>query len=208
MTARNLLVLLAALLTPAAAATGAEELRGSAQVVSGNEVIIGKRIVKLFGMVAPGLEDICEVNGVKIKCGIVAWAELVKLADGQYVSCDIETAMGEKTEEAEADDKKGAAVPGGKRQPDTKPGQSIIPWTTKSSPKSEPSKPATLATCYLGETDLNEALVRSGWALAVPAQTDRYIVDEVDAKESLRGLWSSTKKPRRRAKPRSKKKKK
>ena len=46
------------------------------------------------------------------------------------------------------------------------------------------------------------------WALAVPAQTDRYVVDEADAKESLRGLWSNEKKPRRRAKPRSKKKKK
>lgn len=208
MAARRLLALLAGLLTPVAAATGAEELRGDAQVVSGNEIVVGKRSVKLFGMVAPGLQDICEVNGAKIKCGIVAWAELVKLADGRYVSCDIETAMGEKTEETEADDKQGAAAAGARRPPAAKPGQSIIPWTTKGERKKDAGKPATLATCYLGETDLNEALVRSGWALAVPAQTDRYVVDEVDAKESLRGLWANEKKPRRRPKTRSKKKKK
>ncbi|MEM9682616.1 MAG: thermonuclease family protein, partial [Pseudomonadota bacterium] len=52
------------------------------------------------------------------------------------------------------------------------------------------------ATCYIGETDVNEAMVRSGWARAVRDQTDRYEVDEVDAKESRRGIWATRRKRR------------
>lgn len=128
-------------------ADAAEEIRGEAKVISGNEIHVGKRAVRLFGIAAPGLDDLCELGDAKIRCGIVSWAELIKLADGRYVSCDVETK-------------------------DTQ---------------------AVFATCYLSETDLNEALVRSGWARAVQEQTDRYVVDETDAKESQRGLWSEYK---------------
>lgn len=137
-----------------APAVAADEIRGEATVISGNEMNVGSKTVRLFGMSAPGLQELCEINGAKMKCGIVAWAELVKLADGQQVSCD--------TEELPA----GVAPP-------------------------KMDKPAVFATCYIGETDLNEAMVRSGWASAVMPQTDRYEVDESDAKESGRGLWSS-----------------
>lgn len=142
--------LLVILAEPAAAA---DEIRGQGNVLSGNEIVVGTKTVTLFGISAPGLKDLCEINEVKLKCGIVAWAELIKLADGQQVSCDSEE------------------LP-----------QGVAP------PKSE--KPATFATCYIGETDLNEAMVRSGWARAVPEQSDRYEVDETDAKESGRGLWA------------------
>lgn len=125
-------------------ARAADEIRGEAKVVSGNEIQVGKYTVRMYGVSAPALTDICTVGDAKIRCGIVAWAELIKLADGRYVSCDVET-------------KDGATA---------------------------------YATCYISETDLNEALVRSGWARAVPAQTERYVVDENDAKESQRGLWS------------------
>jgi endonuclease YncB( thermonuclease family) len=131
-----------------AGVAAAEEIRGDAQVISGNEMVVGDKSVRLFGIAAPGLDDTCKVNDANIKCGIVAWGELIKLADGQYVSCDVETVSDTK-------------------QP--------------------------YATCYISETDLNEALVRAGWAKAVLQQTDRYAVDQADAKESRRGLWASFK---------------
>jgi endonuclease YncB( thermonuclease family) len=144
-------VLLVMLTEPALAA---DEIRGPGNVLSGNEITVGTKTVTLFGISAPDLKDTCEINEAKIKCGVVAWAELVKLADGQQVSCDSEE------------------LPVG-----------VAP------PKSD--KPVILATCYIGETDLNEAMVRSGWARAAPKQSDRYEVDENDAKESGRGLWAN-----------------
>ncbi|MEC7537992.1 MAG: thermonuclease family protein, partial [Pseudomonadota bacterium] len=84
----------------------------------------------------------------KMKCGVVAWSELIRLADGWHVSCDIELKK--------------------KNGPD-------------------------FASCYVGERDVNEGMVRSGWAKAVRQQTDRYVVDEDDAKNFKRGLWARTK---------------
>ncbi len=135
-------------------ALAAEEIRGEAKIISGNEIRVGKRAVRLFGIRAPGLDDLCAVGDAKIRCGVVAWAELIKLADGRHVSCDVESRTGE----------------------------------------------AIFATCYISEADLNEALVRSGWAKAAPDQTDRYAVDETDAKESQRGLWSGYRPPKEKAK--------
>ena len=80
-----------------------------------------------------------------MKCGVVAWAELIMLADGWHLSCDIEL-------------------------------------TAKDG--------ASYATCYSGERDINESMVRSGWAKAMRQQTDRYMVDEEDARTSKRGLWA------------------
>ena len=148
------LILLGALLvTLSGPAMAADEIHGQGTVLSGNEITVGTKTVTLFGISAPGLKDICEINEAKVKCGIIAWAELIKLADGQPVSCD---------------------------------GEELPPGSPP--PKSE--KPVVLATCYIGEMDLNEAMVRSGWAKAAPQQSDRYEVDETDARESGRGLWA------------------
>jgi endonuclease YncB( thermonuclease family) len=148
--------LIALLAVPALAA---DEIRGEANVISGNEIVVGKKTIRLFGVSAPDLKETCDVNEAKIKCGIVAWAELIKLADGQLISCDHED------------------LPEG------------APATDKT---------VEFGSCYIGETDLNEAMVRSGWANAVLEQTDRYEVDEADAKESGRGLWSNGGKGRHR----------
>lgn len=125
----------------------AEEVRGYASVRSGNQILIGKRIIRLFGVRAPEIEDICQIEDAKMKCGVVAWSQLIQLADGWHLSCDIEL-----------------KVEGG----------------------------ADFATCYIGERDVNEGMVRSGWAKAVRKQTDRYIVDEEDARTSKRGLWAKS----------------
>jgi endonuclease YncB( thermonuclease family) len=46
-----------------------------------------------------------------------------------------------------------------------------------------------VATCRAGKLDLSEAMVRSGWALADRAATDRYAPLETQAKQARRGLW-------------------
>lgn len=156
------------------AVQAADEIRGNAKITSGNELVVGKRTVWLYGIRAPSLEESCQNNQAEFRCGVVAWAELIKLADGQFVSCDLEPAASRKEAAAEktADSDKTA-------MPDTREPAIELPPNT------------VFATCYLGETDLNEALVRSGWAKAVPAHTDRYVVDENDARESRRGLWAA-----------------
>jgi endonuclease YncB( thermonuclease family) len=130
------------------AGVASEEIRGYASVRSGSQIAIGKRVIHLFGVDAPRLKKICLVDGAKMKCGVVAWAELVRAADGWHLSCDIEL----KT-----------------------------------------PKGRSYATCYVGERDINETMVRSGWAKAARKQTNRYIVDEDDARTSRRGLWATGK---------------
>jgi len=130
-------------------ATWAQEVSGLAEVRSGNEVILNGAVVQLFGLQAPAPDDRCDLSEGQYRCGIVAWAELVKLADGRDISCDIEA------------------------------------HTDKGQP---------LATCYLGEMDINEALVRSGWAEA-RADVERYQPDQDQARRARRGLWAERIRP-------------
>ena len=125
-----------------------EEFSGFASVQSGNQILIGKRVVRLFGIRAPQRDDICQIGEQHMKCGVVAWSELIRLADGWHVSCDIELKAKDGTD---------------------------------------------YATCYIGERDVNETMVRGGWAKAMRKQTNRYVVDEDDAKNFNRGLWASAK---------------
>ena len=118
-------------------------MRGSASVKSGSELLIGKRIIWLFSIRAPEFDDICQIESAKIKCGVIAWSQLIQLADGWHLSCDIE--LKEKSGNI-------------------------------------------YATCYSGERDINEGIVRSGWAKAFRKQTNRCVVDEEDARGSKRGL--------------------
>tara|TARA_E500000331_G_scaffold276019_1_gene268525 strand:+ start:565 stop:795 length:231 start_codon:yes stop_codon:yes gene_type:complete len=48
------------------------------------------------------------------------------------------------------------------------------------------------ATRYSGEHDINEVIVRSGWAKSIRNQTDRYVVNEENARASKRGLWTKS----------------
>jgi endonuclease YncB( thermonuclease family) len=46
-----------------------------------------------------------------------------------------------------------------------------------------------LAICYKGQTDLNEAMVRAGLALAYRRYDRRYVPQEDEARSEGRGLW-------------------
>ena len=46
-----------------------------------------------------------------------------------------------------------------------------------------------VATCFLGKTDLNRAIVQAGWAVAYRRYSDRYVAEEKAARTARRGLW-------------------
>ena len=127
----------------------AQEITGIADVRSANEVALNGTVVRLFGLAAPVPDARCDLSDGRYRCGVVAWAELVKLADGRDLSCDVESRTGD--------------------------GLPVV-------------------TCYLGERDINEALVRSGWAEA-RADVERYQVDQAEARRARRGLWAERIRP-------------
>lgn len=146
--ARSTLALSAAITI--ATAASAQEIDGVAEVQSGNEIRVADTVLRLYGAVAPGPEQACDFGERRFRCGVIAWAELIRLADGHRVSCDIEDLR----------------APAG----------------------------TSYATCYVGERDVNEALVRSGWAEAARG-IDRYRSDQEDARRARRGLWAGRIRP-------------
>jgi endonuclease YncB( thermonuclease family) len=46
-----------------------------------------------------------------------------------------------------------------------------------------------LATCYIGDRDINGEMVRSGWAVAFRRYSERYLSEENAAKAAKAGLW-------------------
>lgn len=46
-----------------------------------------------------------------------------------------------------------------------------------------------VATCYVGDIDLNARMVREGWALAFRKYSKAYVADESEARANARGLW-------------------
>lgn len=128
----------------------AQEIEGVAEVRSANEIGVGGTTVRLYGAQAPGQGESCDTGERSFQCGVIAWAELIRLADGYRLSCDIE---GQRTADG-------------------------VPY----------------ATCYVGERDVNEALVRSGWAEAAEG-IERYRVDQEDARRARRGMWAGRIRP-------------
>ncbi len=48
----------------------------------------------------------------------------------------------------------------------------------------------TVATCYLGKTDLNEWMVRQGQAVAYTRYSTKYVAAESEARAAKRGIWA------------------
>ena len=46
-----------------------------------------------------------------------------------------------------------------------------------------------IATCYEGKTNLNQWMVRNGYAIAYRRYSKKYVIDEDFAKENKLGLW-------------------
>ena len=46
-----------------------------------------------------------------------------------------------------------------------------------------------IATCFKGKTNLNQWMVKNGFAIAYRRYSKKYVPDEVFAKENKLGLW-------------------
>jgi endonuclease YncB( thermonuclease family) len=124
-------------------------IAGPPRVVDGAALEIAGQQVRLFGIAAPALDQLCQHGGQEYQCGRVARAALWDLVGGLDVSCEPAGA---------ASAREGVIV----------------------------------ATCRAGRIDLREAMVRSGWALADHAATNRYAALQAQAKQARRGLWRGT----------------
>ncbi len=49
-----------------------------------------------------------------------------------------------------------------------------------------------LATCFKGNINLNRWMVNQGHAVAYKKYSKRYVLDEQDAKENMRGIWQGS----------------
>jgi endonuclease YncB( thermonuclease family) len=59
-------------------------------------------------------------------------------------------------------------------------------------PEGSQSYGRVVAICYLGNRDINQEMVRDGWAVAYSQYTTKYIADEADARQAKRGVWKGT----------------
>jgi endonuclease YncB( thermonuclease family) len=122
------------------------EMAGTPRIIDGRTLEVAGRRIRLFGIDAPDLDQVCEHGGRDYQCGKVARVALWDLVAGLDVSCE---------PEPDAPEQDGTIV----------------------------------AICTAGGFSLNQNMVYTGWALADPAASDRYVATEADAKEARRGLW-------------------
>ncbi len=69
------------------ASAGATTVSGKAQVVDGDTLEIGGQRWRLYGVQAPGLDQVCHRAGQEYACGKTARAMLWSLVGGRDVSC-------------------------------------------------------------------------------------------------------------------------
>jgi endonuclease YncB( thermonuclease family) len=69
------------------ASAGATAVHGKAQVLDGDTLEIGGQRWRLYGVQAPGLDQVCHRAGQEYACGKTARAVLWSLIGGREVSC-------------------------------------------------------------------------------------------------------------------------
>ena len=125
----------------------ADPIVGTARVVDGDTMVIADGDIRLFGIDAPELSQMCDRNGQKWNCGQEAARRLSDLVAGRTVACS-----------GQGTDKFGR----------------------------------TVARCRAGDTDLNRAMVATGYAVAFRRYSHDYVSAEEAARVSRRGMWAGT----------------
>ena len=62
---------------------------GQAKVIDGDTIHIGKDKIRLYGIDAPEIEQICSKNNEKWKCGKSARLKLIEKINQNKVSCEV-----------------------------------------------------------------------------------------------------------------------
>ena len=126
------------------------ELHGNAQIWDGDSLRIGEHRIRLLGIDAPELDQICKtqeslVQDSFVPCGEIARDVLADFVEGEPISCIITDI-----------DRFGRGV----------------------------------AECFGVAGSLNAAMAESGWALALPRYSDRFIADAAFAEQMQQGMWA------------------
>src|ERR1019366_4451595 len=83
------------LLLPAIA--GAADITGTAKVREGDSVLIGSTRIRLGGIDAPSVDQLCLNNsGERWTCGVAARDELIKHADNKTWTCHVRQAAADR----------------------------------------------------------------------------------------------------------------
>jgi len=67
---------------------GENELNGPAEVIDGNSIAIGGRVVRLYGIDAPDEQQMCERQGGSWRCGQDAGWALAERLERHWVLCE------------------------------------------------------------------------------------------------------------------------
>jgi len=138
--------LLAFALLPLPAIANAADVTGIAKVREGDQVQIGSSKIRLGGIDAPSVDQLCLNNtGERWTCGIAARDELIRHADGKSWTCHVRPAI----------DRRGRQV----------------------------------ARCEVEGEDIQQWMVKNGWALSYTRTSHDYDADEKAAREAKAGMW-------------------
>ena len=133
----------ALLLLPAIAQ--AADITGTAKVREGDHVVIGSSRIRLGGIDAPSVDQLCLNNaGERWTCGAAARDELAKHTDGKSWSCHVLRT-----------DRRGRQI----------------------------------AHCEVDGEDIQQWMVKNGWALSYARFSHDYDADEKAAREAKAGMW-------------------
>lgn len=77
------------ILTLAASAPGAAQMKGTPTVLDGDTIELQGQRIRLFGIDAPELGQDCQIKGQSYDCGMVARTALLDLTAGSDVICKV-----------------------------------------------------------------------------------------------------------------------
>lgn len=63
------------------------QIKGQANVIKGNIIEINQQKIKLYGIDAPELAQVCYVKGIPWKCGLTAKRKLTEKIEGKSLTC-------------------------------------------------------------------------------------------------------------------------
>ena len=121
------------------------EIKGNAYIIDGDTIKISKRKIRLSGIDAPELKQLCsDKNSNSWQCG-----KKSKIALKNFINKEIITCIGQKKDRYKR----------------------------------------IIGECYLGSQDIQEWMVRNGWAIAYKKYSKKYINAENFARNNNLGIW-------------------
>ena len=119
-------------------------ISGKAKIIDGDTIHIGSNKIRLHGIDAPELNQDCNYDNKKWKCGQQSKKFLLNLINLDEVSCQVKT------------------VDRYQRY---------------------------IAICFVNNLNINEMMVKNGWAIAYRYYSKDYVDEEFIAKKNKVGIW-------------------